>query len=185
MARDTRQRSIVPTGSEAALMQYYVPFSQVPKPPMAAGDGPHINGLIIRTSGEQAGVPAAVRRLVHEEPTGLYSAVWVRPKEKKLLQDMGEAAAFGQLARAGLAAARYRDKHGKYPERLEQLVPEFLPAMPVDPRDGQGLGVKHFPEITVLYTLQNSPGLDAEKTWNPTRHLGQPVFRLYPRAAAK
>lgn len=64
VVRDTRQRSIVPTGSEAALMQYYVPFSQVPKPPMAAGDGPHINGLIIRTSGEQAAVPAAVRRLV-------------------------------------------------------------------------------------------------------------------------
>jgi putative ABC transport system permease protein len=64
VARDTRQRSIVPTGSEAALMQYYVPFSQVPKPPMAAGDGPQINGLIIRTSRDPMAVTTAVRRLV-------------------------------------------------------------------------------------------------------------------------
>jgi putative ABC transport system permease protein len=64
VARDVRQRSIVPTGSEAALMQYYVPFPQVPLPPMAAGAGPHVNGLLVRTSGDSAVVAAAVRRLV-------------------------------------------------------------------------------------------------------------------------
>ena len=64
VARDVRQRSLVPTGSEAALMQYYVPFAQVPGPPAGIGDGPHVNGLIIRTSGADAAVRTAVRRLV-------------------------------------------------------------------------------------------------------------------------
>ena len=64
VARDVRQRSLVPTGSEAALMQYYVPFSQVPAPPMAAGAGPHVNGLLVRTSAESAALTTAVRRLV-------------------------------------------------------------------------------------------------------------------------
>jgi hypothetical protein len=36
-------------------------------------------------------------------------------------------------ARAGLAAERYRMKHGDWPASLESLVPEFLDAVPIDP----------------------------------------------------
>jgi len=64
IAHDVRQRSVVPTGSEAALMQYYVPFAQVPGPPPGLPEGPRINGLLVRTSGAAAGLPQAVRRVV-------------------------------------------------------------------------------------------------------------------------
>ncbi|MEO5894273.1 MAG: ABC transporter permease [Vicinamibacterales bacterium] len=64
VAHDVRQRSIVPTGSEGALMQYYVPFSQVPGPPPGLPEGSHIHGLLVRTSGTVAGLSTAVRRLV-------------------------------------------------------------------------------------------------------------------------
>ena len=64
VASDVRQRSLIPTGSEAALMQYYIPFTQVPGPPTGIGDGPHINGLILRTSDDDGAVHAAVRQLV-------------------------------------------------------------------------------------------------------------------------
>jgi hypothetical protein len=124
---------------------------------------------------------SALRRLVEEEPTGGFSALYVKPREQKLLHDGGQLAALEQMARAGLAAARYRDKHGKYPERLEQLVPAFLPAMPVDPRDGRGLRLKHFPEVVVLYTLADSAALEAERSWEPQKHAGAPIFRLPPR----
>ena len=40
------------------------------------------------------------------------------------------------VIRAGLAAKRYQRKYGTLPEKLETLVPEFLPAIPEDPYTG-------------------------------------------------
>ena len=42
-------------------------------------------------------------------------------------------------ADAAIAVEGYRRKHGALPERLEQLVPEFLPEVPTDPFSGQPL----------------------------------------------
>ena len=64
VAHDVRQRSVVPTGSEAALMQYYVPFAQVPGPPPGLPEGPRINGLLVRTSGPVPGLALALRRSI-------------------------------------------------------------------------------------------------------------------------
>lgn len=58
----------------------------------------------------------------------------------------GTKAAYGEQRRlatlVGLSAERYRLKHGKMPERLEELVPEFLTSEPVDPMDGNPLRYK-------------------------------------------
>jgi hypothetical protein len=128
---------------------------------------------------------AALRAMIDLEPAGPFSAVYVKPREQMLLRGAGSLAALEQLARAGLAAARYCQQHGRYPERLEQLVPAFLPAMPTDPRDGQGLRLKHFPGVAVFYTLQDSPGLETERAWGPEKHQGEPIFRLYPPGSLK
>jgi hypothetical protein len=54
-----------------------------------------------------------------------------------------EAAARGvatnRAADAALACERYRLEHGSLPEKLEQLVPEFLPEEPIDPYTGEPL----------------------------------------------
>ena len=47
--------------------------------------------------------------------------------------------ATAQVTAAGIAAQRFRLKHGKLPARLEDLVPGFLPAVPMDPFDGRPL----------------------------------------------
>ena len=47
--------------------------------------------------------------------------------------------AINDAADAAIAIERYRRKHGKLPEKLDELVPEFLPQVPVDPFDGQPL----------------------------------------------
>jgi hypothetical protein len=123
---------------------------------------------------------AALRTTVEAGPTGLFSALLVKPREQVLLRHAGSVAALEQLARAGLAAARYRQKHGHYPERLEQLVPEFLPAMPVDPRDGRALRLKRFPKLTVLYTAQSNGELAKATAWDAEKYREEPVFRLFP-----
>jgi hypothetical protein len=43
------------------------------------------------------------------------------------------------LLRAGLATKRFERKYGTLPEKLETLVPEFLPAVPPDPFTGEPL----------------------------------------------
>jgi hypothetical protein len=42
-----------------------------------------------------------------------------------------------ETCRLTLALRLYRDRHGAWPERLEELVPELLPALPVEPCSGQ------------------------------------------------
>lgn len=64
VAKDVRQRSVIPTGSEDRLMQYYVPFSQVPPPPGGIAAGPGVQGLMLRVSGDPDALAPAIRRLV-------------------------------------------------------------------------------------------------------------------------
>jgi putative ABC transport system permease protein len=63
VARDIRQRSLLPTGNEARLMQYFVPFSQVPYPPFMP-PGPKVNGLLLRTSVDLDTLAPSVRRVI-------------------------------------------------------------------------------------------------------------------------
>lgn len=70
------------------------------------------------------------------------------------------AAGEGQraVADAALAAQRYRLKHGDYPKRLEDLVPEFLPAMPIDPLDGNHIRYALRDGFPVVWSI----GIDRE-----------------------
>ena len=33
--------------------------------------------------------------------------------------------------------------------------------------------------------LQNSAGLETERSWDPEKHKDEPIFRLYPRGSTK
>jgi hypothetical protein len=62
-----------------------------------------------------------------------------------------------RCAIAALAAERFRHRHGHLPDTLEQLVPDFLPAVPLDPKDSQPLGYQHLPDRVVIYSLCRGP----------------------------
>ena len=64
VARDVRQRSVVPSGNEARLMQYFVPFAQLPPPPSGAPGPPGIQGLLVRTAEDPRQLVSAVRRAI-------------------------------------------------------------------------------------------------------------------------
>lgn len=78
VARDVRQRSVVPIDNEAALMQYYVPPSQTPGPPAGMGVVPHANGLVVRTAIDPTQLIDPIRRLV-VNGRGTLPYVEVRP----------------------------------------------------------------------------------------------------------
>ena len=71
VARDVRQRSVVPGGSEDRLMQYFVPQAQVPGPPAGVGPGPGVQGLLVRANMDVDALVAPIRRAVLNGRTDL------------------------------------------------------------------------------------------------------------------
>jgi hypothetical protein len=54
---------------------------------------------------------------------------------------------------AVIALYRYRNRHGEWPETLDQLVPEFLPSVPIDQVDGEPLGYRLVDGQPLLYSV--------------------------------
>jgi hypothetical protein len=58
-----------------------------------------------------------------------------------------------EILRAALAAKRYQLAHGKLPARLDELVPQYLDAMPADPFDGKPLRYKLTDTGAAIYSV--------------------------------
>jgi hypothetical protein len=89
-------------------------------------------------------------------------------------------------AAAALAAERYRLKHGRWPETLDALVPEFLTRVPDDPyATGRRLRIAKLPDGIAIYSVGTDlnddggkivrpavpgPGIDIGfRLWNPEK----------------
>lgn len=134
---------------------------------------------------EAPGDWAEIRKSVENDPTSLYGIKYVKPKHKVLLREGTALATLRQTARAALAAEAYQRKYGRYPERLEQLVPEFLPGVPTGPRDGQVLRFKRVSDAIVFFAPQEADAVDAGKASRPQGRWLFPVFRIFPRPPAR
>lgn len=86
-----------------------------------------------------------------------------------------------------LACRRYRARRGRYPDRLEELVPEFLDAVPLDPFDGKPLRYNaehHYiwtpgPELTFGGNVDFTP--EGKPMWTSTRRRDYANVRfIYP-----
>jgi predicted permease len=74
VVRDSRARSLRLEGGEGKLMQYYVPFPQLPRPPFP--DVPAVHAILVRTAGEPAELAATVQRFIQGmSPVPLYARV--------------------------------------------------------------------------------------------------------------
>ncbi|MCI4445707.1 MAG: hypothetical protein JHC32_06725 [Candidatus Aminicenantes bacterium] len=61
--------------------------------------------------------------------------------------------AYLEAARTGMACKVYQRQHGKYPDNISDLVPDFLPAEPLDPFTGQPLVYKAKGDGFIVYSL--------------------------------
>ena len=52
-----------------------------------------------------------------------------------------------------MACKLYQRQHGKYPDNISDLVPDFLPAEPLDPFTGQSLVYKAKGDGFIVYSL--------------------------------
>jgi hypothetical protein len=58
-----------------------------------------------------------------------------------------------RCAAPAVAAERYRLRYGRWPEVLDTLVPEFLPAVEMDPFDGRALRCRRVADGFVVYAV--------------------------------
>jgi hypothetical protein len=58
-----------------------------------------------------------------------------------------------ECARAALTVERYRAAEGGLPEKLEDLVPKYLEAVPTDPFDGKPLRYRRLEKGYMIYSV--------------------------------
>jgi hypothetical protein len=107
----------------------------------------------------------AARRPIHEQPA-LLAAISDSPSDgnhgltRLLLPPLGTLAhahwrttAVMRCAAVGIACERFRQQHNRWPDSLNELVPAFLPAIPLDPFDGQPLRYAKSKDTIAVYSV--------------------------------
>ncbi len=72
---------------------------------------------------------------------------------KKLAENFHHRLAFVRCGVAAVAVERYRLANGRWPERLDDLVPDYLSKIPIDPFDGQPLRFRWLKDSVIIYTV--------------------------------
>jgi hypothetical protein len=93
-----------------------------------------------------------------------------------------------RCAAAALAAERYRLAEGRWPDRLEALVPRYLAAVPADPFDGQPLRLRRLPDGIVIYAVgpdgtDDGGNLDRKRPTAPGTDVGFQLWDVKQRGA--
>lgn len=89
-----------------------------------------------------------------KEPARLLSGALL-PAVDKVAEAHWRSAAEARCAVVGLACERFRQKHGRWPTELAELVPAFLPALPTDPYGGGPLVYAKTTEGVVVHSIGN------------------------------
>jgi len=87
---------------------------------------------------------------------------------------------FERLVDVVFALARYRDQVGKYPERLEQLVPQFLPRIEPDIFSGKPPIYRRSGTGYVLYSVGPNGQDDGGRTYEDNPRGDDIVIRMPP-----
>lgn len=79
------------------------------------------------------------------------------PAADKVAGAFHRGTAEARCAVVALACERFRLKHGRWPESLTELCPEFLAAVPLDPFDGEPLRCRRLPDGLVIHSVGRNP----------------------------
>jgi hypothetical protein len=95
----------------------------------------------------------------------------IMPATASSFQATGRNLALRDVTLCAIAVKRHQLKHGQWPQSIAQLVPEFLPAVPADPFDGQPLRLVATQAELVIYSvgkdLQDGGGQDPQGSGEP------------------
>ncbi|MFO0802966.1 MAG: hypothetical protein U0791_07560 [Gemmataceae bacterium] len=117
---------------------------------------------------EQPAAAAKFSQIEFDDEHRLHKLLF--PAVEKVAAATWRSAAEMRCAIAGIACERYRMKTGRWPASLASLVPDHLPAVPIDPFDKQPLRFKKLPDGVLIYTVgtdRNDDGGDLRRADNP------------------
>lgn len=110
----------------------------------------------------------------------VYSRMFRDPEAKFLLRAR-RLQAEADLDRLGAAIRLHRLDQGKLPTRLEELVPRYLPSVPIDPFSGRPMIYRIETNTFVLYSLGPDKRDDGGEPMGPaTEENGDLTFRPPP-----
>ncbi|MGQ9649344.1 MAG: hypothetical protein ACUVXJ_04475 [Phycisphaerae bacterium] len=82
----------------------------------------------------------------------LATKMMVPSLQRSVILDQNRMASV-RAARTGLAIERFRLDHDRFPERLEELVPRYMPALLVDPFDDKPLRYRVTDDAVIIYSI--------------------------------
>lgn len=91
-------------------------------------------------------------RILTYKRQGILTSILL-PSLIKVPQITSRVTASHRMTEMALAATRYRLEHGHYPTSADQMVPAYLPAIPIDPFDGKPLRMKTDAEGLLFYSV--------------------------------
>ena len=112
-----------------------------------------IMGEVVKKAEDPLGQAVDTDALIRNLPWyGIVTRTFM-PELDKVFRSELQGQATARVLLAGLAAKRYQLAHGALPERLDELVGEFLDALPIDPCDDKPL--RYMPTDTgaVIYSV--------------------------------
>ena len=87
------------------------------------------------------------------------------------------------LMRLAVATYRFQAKRGRLPGSLDELVPDWIPTLPLDPFDGKPMRMKKTDRGLVLYTLFPY-GIDyGALPTDPMKWIGNTAFQVRQKPA--
>jgi len=92
---------------------------------------------------------------VSREVAGSLPRFWL--EEQRIVARLGGT-------RVALAALRYKAAHGRLPARLQDLVPDFIDSVPLDPFDGKPLRYRKADDGFVVYAVGENGADDGGQT---------------------
>lgn len=123
-----------PTMSRAAMLEYNTDMLEVAKLP------PHERAARLREIRvDPRKLPLLARVLI--------------PATEKIVDADTRNLAWVRPTIVGLALERYRIDHSVYPDSLDQLMPSYLKAVPLDPYDGKPLRYRRLADGVVVYSI--------------------------------
>jgi hypothetical protein len=101
------------------------------------------------------------------------------PAVERVVSAATEADAGRLLARTALALTAFKAKTGSYPDKLDALVPDFLPRVPLDAFSGRPLRMKRDGDGLVIYSVGPNLADDGGRPAEPGKPGGGDLgFRL-------
>lgn len=124
-------------------------------------------------------VPFRAMRLPEPEEFKVLSGLLLGPT-KNLAEKSWRYTATARCAVVGIACERFRQKHDRWPDSLAELLPAFLPAVPLDPYTGEPLSYAKSETGAVVSSVGVTPRPEEfERLKINLPPLENPRFRLW------